>query len=180
MHMLAVEDAADDVVSGLDHNTFLQAGDMLEPGQSDFGLEVSTKGKNQHSAYGKNAYTTGTTALCQIVTNQVEKVSKKSLMRTMHRAAMISIPMTERALLIHDTHTHGTHMRMDAARVFYRWRDVWRNRKEQGFKCKLREDEDWEQEPTIEWDVSHLQTAAHVARSQHADFKMGESALQSA
>ena len=144
---------------------------MLEPGQSDFGLDPSVKGKNQHSAYGKNAYTTSTTELCQIVTNQVEKVSKRSLMKTMHRASMISTPMTERALLIHDTHTHGSDMRMDAARVFYRWRDVWRNRKEGGFKCKLREEEDWEQEPTIEWDVSQFQTAAHVAQAQQKDFK---------
>ena len=90
----------------------------------------------------------------------------------MHRAMMVSTPMTDRALLIHDTNTHGSDMRMDAARVFYRWRDVWRNRKEGGFKCKLHEEEDWEQEPAMEWDYFQLQTAAHVAVARHVDFKM--------
>lgn len=76
--MMAVEDAADDVVQGLDHNTFVQAGDVLAPGQSDFGLNVSVKDGNQHQAYGKNAYTMGTTELCQSVTDQVEKVSRST------------------------------------------------------------------------------------------------------
>ena len=168
LHMMAVEDAAADVVSGLDHNTFLQAGDVLEPGQSDFDLEVSAKGKNKHSNYGKNAYTTGTTKLCETVTNQVEKVCQRSLATRLHRATLLSTPMTETARLLHT----DTFMRLDAARIFYRWRDVWRNRRDGGFKLKLREEEDWEEDPEIEWDVSLLQTAAHVAKAQHSDFEL--------
>ena len=57
MHALAVDDAADDVIAGLDHNTFLQAGDVLAPGQSDFELE-SNEDKHQHMNYAKNAYQT--------------------------------------------------------------------------------------------------------------------------
>jgi len=167
MHMIAVEDAADEVVAGLDHNTFLQAGDVLEPGKSDFDLEVSVKGKNKHSAYSKNAYTTSTTKLSEVVANQVEKVSKRSLAKTLHRASLVSTPMTETALLLHN----DTFMKMDAARIFYRWRDVWRNRRNGGFKVKLCEEEDWEQTPEIEWDVSYFQTAAHIAQSQHTDFE---------
>lgn len=167
LHIMAVEDAAADVVAGLDHNTFLQAGDMLEPGQSDFDLEVSTKGKNQHSSYAKNAYTTSSTKLCDMVTNQVEKVSKRSIAQKLHRASLLSTPMTETAKLLQT----DTYMRLDAARIFYRWRDVWRNRREGGFKLKLHEEEDWEEEPELEWDVSMLQSAAHVAKAQHSDFE---------
>jgi hypothetical protein len=167
LHLMAVEDAAADVVAGLDHNTFLQSGDVLEPGQSDFDLEVSTKGKNQHSNYAKNAYTTSSTKLCDMVTNQVEKVSKRSLAQKLHRATLVSTPMTETAMLLHN----DTYMRLDAARIFYRWRDVWRNRRDGGFKLKLHEEEDWEEEPELEWDVSMLQSAAHVAKSQHGDFE---------
>lgn len=167
LHLMAVEEAATDVVSGLDHNTFLQAGDVLEKGQSDFDLDVSTKGKNQHSNYSKNAYSVSSTKLCDLVTNQVEKVSKRSLQRKLHAATMVSTPMTEAARLVHT----DTFMRMDAARIFYRWRDVWRNRRDGGFKVKLCEEEDWEEEPEIEWDVSLLQTAAHIAKAQHSDFE---------